>query len=271
MSIPIFPPEIEHIIVTCALGLKTNDQSPSNLMLVAKRFHTWLSQELIQTVAVRTVRDTRFHPRGWSIDVIKEYGAYAKNLFLFTSTNDERAVQYISFCPNITNLVLWTELDEAHLKGIARLPLTHLSADIDLLPQTTELCQLFSRITHFDCIGGVTYKSDLPKLKAFTSLTHLVLPSDNFSSLPTAVLADFPGLKVLVFLDSGREEMAVVNAFDPEADDPRVLRMTCNTDDEMNQWLLDIQNGSGLWELADKVVQERKDLKNAFKKKMAEQ
>ncbi|TFK69607.1 hypothetical protein BDN72DRAFT_840200, partial [Pluteus cervinus] len=251
MSNPVFPSEIEQIIITCALGLKTNEQSPSNLMLVAKRFHTWLIRELIQTVAIQTIGGTRFHPRGWSTNSIEEYGAYARNLFLFASTNDERAVQYISFCPNITNLVLWAEFDETHLKGIARLPLTHLSADLNHLPQTTELCQLFSRITHLDSITG-----DLAKLKAFTSLTHLALPSYGLSDLGLAVLADFPRLEVLIFLDGG-VQMEVVDTFDPQVDDPRILKMECNTEDEMNQWLLDIHNGSGLWEFADKVVQER--------------
>ncbi len=41
MSGPAFPPEIEYIIFTDALQLKKYDEDTTNLILVAKRCHTW--------------------------------------------------------------------------------------------------------------------------------------------------------------------------------------------------------------------------------------
>ncbi|TFK65780.1 hypothetical protein BDN72DRAFT_845160 [Pluteus cervinus] len=271
MSSPRLPPEIEYIIFTDSLSLK-DGESALNLLSVAKRVHTWLMPEMVRTVAIRTEPRHQSHPTRFNINILQTYGVHTRNLFLWLSSRHNQGFtpdQYLSWCPNITNLLLWTDIDEAQLKLLGNLPLTHLSIDLDDVPnRTPELTRVFSKITHLETLSAIHSDSDRDKLKDFSSLTHLAIPNEsNWDILPT-FFTNFPTLQVLIYLDGGSgDPMGLVDGFDPNLDDPRVVKLACKPGNEIKEWLLDIQTVEGMWDLAAKAVLERKKLKEAAQNK----
>ncbi|TFK69582.1 hypothetical protein BDN72DRAFT_608223 [Pluteus cervinus] len=272
MSYPIFPPEIEEIIFVDALEPKSDGRGLLNLLLVAKRIHGWLLAKLFTTVAIRADKLTRRrYPFPWHINALERYGVHTQHLFIWTSSendkNDEdlQPVQCLSFCPNVTNLVLWTDsdLNQAEVELMSHLPLTHLSINrrMGQLPgDAPVLTRLFSRMTHLEDLGGFTRSCDLEMFKYLTSLTHLAIP-DTGNAGVAMLFGNIPTLQVLVF-SIGGEAIGIANwvsgATSLDVDDPRVVRVTFRHDSQVEEWLLDVQEGRGMWGLADEAVRKRK-------------
>ncbi|TFK65032.1 hypothetical protein BDN72DRAFT_846115 [Pluteus cervinus] len=270
MSDPVFPPEIEHIISTYALALKARDESNLNLLLISKRFHAWLVPELMRTVVVQRTSGTDKYPWQWKTTILQKYGIHVQNLFLWTygpQIDYPNPDEYLSLCPNVTNLVMWTERDITLIEKLPRLPLTHLSFDLSDIPSMTpELSQLFSKITHVDVMTGANTEPRLDQLKHFTSITHLAVPEVTPWNLLPRILETNLTLQVLILLD-GRcrrdAPLRLEGGFDPKVDDPRIMKVTCQPGCEIEEWLLDVQKGRGMWGIADDAVRERKVLRDA--------
>ncbi|TFK63187.1 hypothetical protein BDN72DRAFT_964070 [Pluteus cervinus] len=269
MPDPIFPPEIEYIVFTNALALKNHGESALNLISVAKRVHAWLIPRLIQTLVVRTDPGTYQYPMPWKIAGIRKYGKYVRNLFLWTARDHIEGVDaetYLILCPNVTNLLLWNDgdVDEAPFQEIVHLPLTHLSIDLTAVPEiTSELSQLFSRLTHFETVGNINSENDVIQLKHLTSITHLAVPEMSIQRTISTVFTKLPTLQVLVLVQPGnrRTRLGLGGSFDPKSDDPRIVRVGWQYDKEVEDWMLDIE-GQGMWGLADKEVRERQIMMN---------
>ncbi|TFK63186.1 hypothetical protein BDN72DRAFT_964069 [Pluteus cervinus] len=270
MSDPIFPPEIEQIIFENALALKLKglDDNGLNLLLVAKRFHTWLIPKVMETVVVLTAR-TKYK---WEITSLEKYGKHTRNLLLWINLYHDQdcpAERYLTNCPNVTNLVLWVDYVDVPLKEAARLkiPLSQLSIDLEGVTEITpELTQLFSKITHLESLGTLDSETELAPLRQFTCLTHLSIPETSNQGLVPTLFSLLPSLQVLVLSLIGSRSclMGPDGSFDPKSDDPRIVRMAWQSGKEVQEWLLDIQEGRGMWGLADEAVWERKRRKEDY-------
>ncbi|TFK65029.1 hypothetical protein BDN72DRAFT_219234 [Pluteus cervinus] len=269
MSYPHFPPEIENIIFTNALAIKLrSSKGAANLMLVAKRVHTWLISLSMRTIAIRAVPHAQKYPRRWSTEALKKYGKYTRNLFLWITSGHNDSItpdDYLSWCPNVTNLVLWTDQEYFPRIHLASLPLTHLSTNLeDISDMTPELKQLFSKITHLEVLNCISSSHDFFRLQPFTSITRLAVPSASSKKIPPMLFVEHPTLEVFVFADSGDgldTPLRLEDNFDYKLHDPRIVELTCEYENEIDEWLLDVETGLGLWGLADDVAQQRKVLK----------
>ncbi|TFK69600.1 hypothetical protein BDN72DRAFT_840194 [Pluteus cervinus] len=269
---PIFPPEIEYNIFTIALEpkLENNGRDVVDLILVAKRVYEWLIPKIFQTLAVQRIPPSRKYPLQWQLNSLEIYGKHVQHLFVWMSAYYNGPIsqdQYICLCPNITNLVLWTQNhpDRTHLARMSHLPLTHLSTDTTGLPKSTpELYPLFSRITHLTIVNS-TLEHERPT--RFTSLTHLAIPNPYDKTIVVFILRCYPTLKALVLWEHGTA-FKVVGGFKPSVDDPRVVRMniTMRNNNPVRNWLLDVKDGQGVWGLADETVGKRWNLKEALHK-----
>ncbi|TFK65778.1 hypothetical protein BDN72DRAFT_962276 [Pluteus cervinus] len=271
MSDPIFPREIESVIFTDALVLNDGGESARKLILVAKRVYYWLIPKIMQTIAVRTMAPSRSYPFRLDLNTFREHGTHTKQFFIWLWDGHQlTADEYLAHCPNITDLVLWTTTGFKHsvLDVMSHLPLTHLSINLGYVDETTPaLISLFSRVTHLDCLTTLTSETYEAKVKYFTSLTHLAIPVGGGQMKIQTLFEKFLKLRVLVVFGSGKT-MGLTGSFDPKQDDPRIVRMTFQPDLEVDEWLLDVEEGRGVWGLADEAVQERKKLKEKLTREM---
>ncbi|TFK69590.1 hypothetical protein BDN72DRAFT_840185 [Pluteus cervinus] len=264
-SDPAFPPEIEYIIFTNTLALK--------VVRVEHSICFWLIPTIMQTVAICAIQHGQAlsYPPSRGISTLHRYGNHTHNLFIWLSKyhlSEFTVDQYFSLCPNVTDLLLWTgcDIDRAQLDLMSRLPLTRLSMDLDRIPETTpELIRLFSKITHLEHITPITPSSYPALLKSFTNLTHLALPDGSSQSVVTLLFNDHPRLQVLILLESNTEEiLRLTGGFDSNLDDLRVVFMMYKVGSEVEEWRLDVQEGRGMWGLADEAIAERRKLKAAM-------
>ncbi|TFK65777.1 hypothetical protein BDN72DRAFT_845157 [Pluteus cervinus] len=262
MPDPTFPPEIEYIIFTTALELNNGGSSARNLILVAKRVHEWLIPKIMRTLAMQAVSPPQRYPFRWDINTLQQYGRHTRNLFIWTPIgHNEDAHQYLCLCSNVKNLLLWSQdgLNHPQLEALSRLSLTHLSTDLTHISEPSpDLVHLFSKITHLDSLSAIHLEPSI-KVETFTSLTHLAIPYlDGNASTP--LFEKVPTLQVLLLLEHGAV-MGLIEGFDPKVDDPRIVRVTYRFNYEVGDWLLDVEEGRGMWGLADQAVRERKKLK----------
>ncbi|TFK69581.1 hypothetical protein BDN72DRAFT_840182 [Pluteus cervinus] len=209
MSDPIFPPELEEVIFTNALAVKSDGESALNLLLVARRIHyAWLMQTLIKTIAIshRRVSSLRKYPFRWDISTLERYGMHTRHFFIWESDFQQEGIkpaQYFSSCPNITNLWCDSDLDQDDVELFSFLPLTHLSIDLNLLPEpTAKILQIYSGITHLETFNGFNLPSELDQktpLQYFTSLTHLAITEEHDQDFIPFFFGNIPTLQVLIF------------------------------------------------------------------------
>ncbi|TFK63220.1 hypothetical protein BDN72DRAFT_847833 [Pluteus cervinus] len=271
----VFPPEIEHIIFTDACALKELGESALNLALVARRVHIWLTPKLMETLAIRTIRPAQKYPGSWDITTLSKYGIHTRNLFLWISSPhfDSLAEQYSSLCPNITNLVIWLaypSLPIPQLEQIANLQaLTHLSLNLNRVPSSAwdnpKLLRVFNRITHLHNVATISSQWDMALFKHFTSITHVTFQYPSEKRLVPLLLTKLPAsLEVLVILEGNYTHIDHISIYKSSLDDPRVVNIVCQADKELDEWLLDVQKGQGIWGLADQVVRERKKVQQGL-------
>ncbi|TFK69565.1 hypothetical protein BDN72DRAFT_878359 [Pluteus cervinus] len=283
MSDPILPPEIEYTIFMDALAIKGTSESPRNLLLVAKRVHTWLIPKLTETFAIRKFAPPQNYPgpSGWSIDTLITHGIHTRNLFIWTSPYpssdcyDPLAAKYISLCPNLTNLVLWSahsmEIPYAQLNEIAHLhSLTHLSINLKKIPslawENSELLRLFEKITHLHNVAIIESSKDITLFNHFTSLTHLTFPDLSDETLIPLFLTRLPTLEALIVLTDHPNHFSRISVRHDcqwSVDDPRIVKIACQSyaDKELDEWLLEVQERRGIWGLADRAIRERQKQK----------
>ncbi|TFK63810.1 hypothetical protein BDN72DRAFT_963657 [Pluteus cervinus] len=279
MSDQIFPAEIEYMIFMDALAIKGISESAVNLILVAKRIHMWLIPKLTETFAIRTFPPAQNYPTSWDVNIatLTKYGIHTRNLFIWISPfpsspyHDPLAAEYISLCPNLTNLVLWSahsmDLPTPQLDAIANLQaLTHLSLNLKKISssdwENPKLIRVLNRITHLHSVMIIASEQDITMFKHFTSVTHFVFPYPSDEDLVPRIWETLPTVEVLILLDyTNVDHISVRHDSQASMDDPKTVRIACRSDNELDEWLLDVQKGRGFWGIADQAVRERRKQK----------
>ncbi|TFK65774.1 hypothetical protein BDN72DRAFT_179861 [Pluteus cervinus] len=144
---------------------------------------------------------------------------------------------------------------------ISHLHLSHLSINFDVLSRepTPSLIGAFSKVTHLDWLGQFNIQGPIAH---FTSLTHLALSYyDMTDEILQILFGRFPKLEVVISLDVWtlhQGSVTVEKGFNPDMDDPRVVKMSCPFKSGVEDWMQDVRHGSGMWGLADDAVIERR-------------
>ncbi|TFK60359.1 hypothetical protein BDN72DRAFT_850570, partial [Pluteus cervinus] len=187
MGDPRLPPELEHKIFLATLQSNFNDVG--NLILTAKRVHDWLLPRAFEVVILGGGRD---FPVPLTLKKFKKYGPHIRSLSLARpgvsiGSHESHFLEYISHCPNITNLLIRTPYFAVKTRplqdALTVLPLTQLIVHVRSIlsiPSRPQLLQLFTNITHLQLYGyflpSYTPDSNPPRLRPFfPNLTHLSL------------------------------------------------------------------------------------------------
>ncbi|TFK63197.1 hypothetical protein BDN72DRAFT_332350 [Pluteus cervinus] len=182
MGDPRLPPELEHEIFLIAF--QNNFGDAWNLISTAKRVHDWFLPQAFEVVILGREPD---FPVPFTLEKFERYGLYIRSLSLarpwILNGRHEDFPDYISHCPNITNLLMRTPYFTANplQDALAVLPLTHLVIEVRFIlstPPSPQLLQLFTNITHLHLDGSLllvyTPKSNPPYIRPlFPNLTHI--------------------------------------------------------------------------------------------------
>ncbi|TFK69579.1 hypothetical protein BDN72DRAFT_840181 [Pluteus cervinus] len=148
------------------------------------------------------------------------------------------------------------------MDAISRLHLTHLSVNLECITEPPSgLRKSFSNVTHLDLLG--IYPPDLEILIHFTSLTHLALSNGMDRAASLSLFSRIPKLQMVLHLRSSgiTSSLSVVEDFNPDVDDPRIIELVCGFESGVRDWLDDVEDGRGLWQLASGAVVARMKVK----------
>ncbi|TFK65791.1 hypothetical protein BDN72DRAFT_180238 [Pluteus cervinus] len=151
------------------------------------------------------------------------------------------------------------------LEQLAHLPLTDLSISFGEVYKKPNLFPLFSKITHLEALIHIESEDQCTIFEKFTSITHLMVSTQSNRSILPLLFTKLPTLQVLiVMLGEHRPAIGVVRYYDSNKDDPRIVRLVPDPEDQSDEWLVRIRKGRGIWSLADETVRERQKLKGCF-------
>ncbi|KAF8903934.1 hypothetical protein CPB84DRAFT_1845603 [Gymnopilus junonius] len=207
------PIELQREIFVVAA--KRNQGSALQLVLVAKRVHSWVQPTIYEIVALGS-NDTHLFLRTINSLPAEFFTIHVKKLCLSVSVSARNAVKVLSICKGVTDLAFW--VDYLGVQGfrtgtitslISSLPLRRLSIELEhflsLFPDPNIHHVWDDSITHLDLIFWTRQTAPvIPPLAKLSNLTHLALRLSH--NQPTeaslrAILSGCRRLKVLVIFD----------------------------------------------------------------------
>ncbi|TFK73862.1 hypothetical protein BDN72DRAFT_834197 [Pluteus cervinus] len=241
---PRLPPELEHQIFELAYAQSRVDQVSNNLFLVAKRVHEWLIPLRFEVVMI--------HASGqWPL-ILERYGHHVHHFHASSSS----AKRLLSFCPNVTNLAIWTTVTSQDIHNIRSLPITYLSINIRELFQTdTDLHSFCSNITHLDVSSRSSWATE-DVLSHFPVLTHIALFEDIDERDIQACLVHGKALEVLVLISPGVDENGLVEEAQ-DRDDKRIVQIEFGRSYK-DDWKEGAYGGMDMWVFSDEVIAKRR-------------
>ncbi|TFK65211.1 hypothetical protein BDN72DRAFT_207567 [Pluteus cervinus] len=250
-----FPLELERIIFLMALQNRLSDAP--NLFSVARRVHDWLVPKAFEVVVLQ---HRQSYPIGFTKDKFQRYGKHVRHLLISSiPVGFDSASVYISFCPHVQNLALWTGHNPTEIEAIIKLPLTHLSVNIDRMgPLSPPLLHLFSMITHLDVVGSFFSWDECASLIHFPILTHLAIFRGSLPAIVPLILEQLPQIQVLIWRGNSPDEKLKESEF-PESssfDDERLVCIEC---EDCEDWLNGARGGQDMWRFAESLVESRRE------------
>ncbi|TFK70763.1 hypothetical protein BDN72DRAFT_838590 [Pluteus cervinus] len=234
---PRLPRELERDIFSEVFHNGEKHKDVRQLLVVAKRVHEWL-MPLVFTAIYVSRKDPWYQRDLWQ-QKLEDYGHHTRHLCLIPSWSGSETTLFLKSCPNVTNLMIWSGVEESYLEYIAKLPLSALSINVSgvdpqafFSPQMVN--QIFHKITRFNAMGvEAAWVEEYIHAETFPVLTHLAISWDN----PTRENRRHPvrktimdrltkTLKVLISLCS-TEVPSLVFYHDPIGDD-RITGFRCN-------------------------------------------
>lgn len=113
---------------------------------------------------------------------LDHYGTYVRHLLLGRDTTSQDLFHYLSACPNLINLAIWThEAGPDHLPFMTKMPLQRLSANVEKIfgsvQEFSDACRgghpALVRLTHLDIINAHGTWEDWAGLAHLRDLMHL--------------------------------------------------------------------------------------------------
>ncbi|TFK66882.1 hypothetical protein BDN72DRAFT_961410 [Pluteus cervinus] len=232
--------------------------------------------ELTKPVLFRTFvywDDETVLPGETDTEWLNSYGKYARDLLW--GTDSLRIVPVLKCCPNVTNIAIWIDPENADFPLLLELLSQHrphrLSIDLNILfggpfQEKHALLPMFINMTHLEPISNNFPDWDLIEgIQHLPKLTHLaLLHTLNMNSVVQNALTQCKHLAFLVL-----SSLWGPRRYDPEAeivfegprdfsiqggDDPRVVFIRSYY---VEEWHLSSKGGKGMWVLAEEVVNGR--------------
>ncbi|TFK69478.1 hypothetical protein BDN72DRAFT_897257 [Pluteus cervinus] len=277
---PRLIPELECEIFT--LALHNHGQDKLNLLLVAKRVHSWLVPLTYRSLFIN---DYRYPPAAG----LERYGHLAENVLVMSLLTPKIPPDTIlRCCPNIRNLAFWgavyltervfdlTKLTHLFMRGTSFFEpyyRTLLSDSQSENPTHTipriKIQNLFSSITHLalyerlalDTPQGTSVPTSIRILQAFTSLSHLSLYEYSPEGAFSLALTHLPKLKVLIYLHCVYED-AEKSFVIPcrwtlrhlSTTDHRLVLMNGHFTED---WKRGVSGEKDIWKLAEEAIAKR--------------
>ncbi|TFK63190.1 hypothetical protein BDN72DRAFT_332321 [Pluteus cervinus] len=260
MQDPRLPRDLERQIFLIAL--QHNFADVGNLLFISKRVHDWLHPSAFKVVVL--TRDRKF-PILFTLEKFQKYGHHIRSLYIGPDigVDQTRSLEYISLCPNLTNLATFqANIDPIRLQDtLSPLQLTRLVIEamaILYAPPSAQLLQLFANITHLHLLGPFSPDLKLfpglppPFLEPFfPSLTHIAFLYTYIRNHLENAIQGWKTLQAVVLWSPSRainEQLA----FEMQSLHPRLVFIHCQM---VHPW--DGARGSGpdIWELADTALQ----------------
>ncbi|PPR00093.1 hypothetical protein CVT24_008995 [Panaeolus cyanescens] len=284
---PVLPPELERLIFECAAyDAKANFV---DLMLVAKRVHTWLKHiPFLVFVQLDSETSPDFHraDNAFNLAVV---GKYCRNLLTEeafpgsessetdkegeegnkdeqsekTASEDSilmrtnpKTVHLLKSCPNVGNLALWFGFPITnYLTYIEPMPLHTLSADLSSLTVTQlSSSPLFPRLTHLDVVDFSNI-DNWTFLENWYNLTHLAFNFEVQKEMIVQVMKA-AGTKLKAFI-LVRNQVNWTHMDPDELDngDPRLVLMVIAGRAVVEDWKEGAQGNMDFWAFGDWVVE----------------
>lgn len=214
---------------------------------------------------VAILHPDRTCPKEFSLDELKEYGHHIHHLLLYDWNGCPTQTEYLTFCPNVVNLALWTgSYSNNTIQELSHLPLKRLSIDLSQFSEsvtgtyiiTPELITVFSNITHLDVASMISMWDDCEALAHFRVLTHLALFSGTDVNTFHQILEKVEGLKIIIWL-SGSELgiKETPESFPEQIQDDRVVALECCY---IKDWEAGARGEEDMWAVAEKIVEARR-------------
>ncbi|PPQ65347.1 hypothetical protein CVT26_000062 [Gymnopilus dilepis] len=221
------PTELQREIFVVAA--KRNRGSALQLVLVAKRVHSWVQPTIYEIVSLGS-NDTHLFLRTINSLPAEFFAFHVKKLCLSVSVSARNAAKIVSVCKGVTDLAFWVDYlgvqgfrAEAITSSISALPLRRLSIEfkhfLSLFPDPNTRHVWDDSLTHLDLIFWTHETAPvIPPLPKLSILTHLALrlshnqPSDD--SLH-AILSACRSLRVLVIFDDPETSEETAWSADP--------------------------------------------------------
>ncbi|TFK66903.1 hypothetical protein BDN72DRAFT_126969 [Pluteus cervinus] len=256
-TVPFLPPELERIIFLHAAY--TDIKNVSHYLVVAKRVQNWVMGAVFE---VMVLHSKRMYPKEFTLDQLKEYGHHVQHLLLSNWAGDLTVAQYLTFCPNIENLALWTGVySDDTIQAISHLSLKRLSIDITQLSEpdilTPQLISAFANITHLDLANAILMWTQCEALIHFRSLTHLAIFYATETEVLKTILERVEGLKVIIWLSGSISGLGETPEGAPEeVEDIRIVALECSY---VKDWEDGARGEEDMWTLSDKIVEARRE------------
>lgn len=200
---------------------------------------------------------------------IRQRGLYVRRLLIMGKTEVADTAAYLSHCPNITTLALWSgDIDPTVLPLVEKLPLKCLSVDLCNVFDSPGAFRsyvsdgggesVFSRITHFDIAYVPEEWEDWAILPPMRNLTHICLSEYPPATKIQQIIESCPNLWLLVILTQGNTvDRAIEQVSKMDYPDARVVE--CRVNGYGLDWLRggSLVQGQESWEFAEQVVMNR--------------
>ncbi|TFK61598.1 hypothetical protein BDN72DRAFT_849509 [Pluteus cervinus] len=254
------PPELENNIFALSLSRHLDEGiNPENLLLVAKRVARWLIP-LYYEVVIPHIIDP--WPPSATKERIEQYGHHVHHFH----TSSPSMKQFLSMCPNISNLAIWSPISGPDIEAIVKLPMTRLSLNIYNFFRHTnlDLHQFCSRITHLDVSSRVTWATE-DVLSHFPVLAHVAMFEDTAEREVQDCLLYAKTLKVLVLVSTGTDRDGLEEVdWGTDHADLRVVHVRFGRT-YGGDWKEGAYGRMDMWAFADDVMEKRRQSVKGFK------
>ncbi|KAJ7694377.1 hypothetical protein B0H17DRAFT_1057510 [Mycena rosella] len=263
---PRLPPELEREIFRTTAFLHPG-RIPT-LLLVAQRVKIWVEPFLYQIVVftpgalfdgvLSSIKPftsmqfrpaTRTKPRSFFRDHVRHLCIGLQDL------PAEDVEEVLSSCSDVTNLLLFVDLDPRLFDLVARMPLQRLCTDLrGLFAEGIDLTHpLFTNITHFDIIDSTASMEDWAGLALLPSLTHLAFNDDESLHAFRGALENCKSLLVLVVLcHPSNPELSTF------ASDVRFVVVRSASMRYRQDWQRGARGGTDYWRTAESFIARRR-------------
>ncbi|KAF9478367.1 hypothetical protein BDN70DRAFT_880057, partial [Pholiota conissans] len=253
---PILPPELERKIFE--LVVEEHPKSALPVMLVAARTHYWVASILYN---VSNQLGRTYPPVRGSNPNVKYYGTYVKHLIIGGDKSFEGLCRYLSACPNLIDIAIWTNCSMKRFLGLfSDLKLERLSASLISLSPADFRSAAFAHLTHLDATKCGAKWAQCQGFVFLPHLTHLAINDMIDIDTLRQLLQRCERLKILLAINRGGSWYGWDCDWDSRRDiimDPRFVMMKI-VRYVIGDWMNSAHGKPNMWDWAEAISSVKK-------------